>query len=118
MSNAERDPIAETVGPVTEEQLIAQGWDPEYAKYLVKFDAAVQGEDASIVIPVTAHALENMTGAFTPEAMRQVASLFQEAAVRIGQRAAAIEQGLKEHEQDNTVEANLQVVQSLPHGLN
>jgi hypothetical protein len=84
----------EETGPVTPEELQAQGWSPEHAAFLSKFDAALQGQDASIVIPTTIYALQNLCRVLTPDAQRQVASLFSEAAMQIGQAAAETEKQL------------------------
>lgn len=82
-------------GPTTKEELVALGWTEEQADFLSKFDAACQGQDASLVIPVTIHALENVARILTPDAQRAAAALFSEAAMRMGQAAANTEQQLQ-----------------------
>lgn len=73
--------------PNTEEELLAQGWTAEQASFLAKFDAACQGQDATLVIPVTIFALENITKLLTPDSQRAVAALVSESAFRMGQEA-------------------------------
>lgn len=68
--------------------LIEQGYTPEAADVQVTFERAMQGKEATVVIPVVLGALENVTGLLTPEAQRQVAGLMSEAAFRISQAAA------------------------------
>lgn len=118
MSNESTDaqaPTADTPqgGPLTVDQLIAQGWDREQAEYLCAFDAVLEGRDATLILPVTLHALENVASYLAPEAMRQVAQLFIQAGGRIADRADE-----KDPPHGQTLEEQLQVVQQLPRTLN
>lgn len=102
----------EKEGPLTADQLVEMGWDREQAEYLCAFDAVMEGRDATLVLPVTLHALENIATYLEPEAMTQVAALFAQASARIRERARE-----KAQPQDPSVESQLQVLQQLPQTL-
>jgi hypothetical protein len=84
----------------TKAELMAGGWPEEQAEFLSKFDGVCAGQDASIVVPVALFALENVAcRSFTPAALRQSATLFSEAAFRMGQAATETEKQLAGLEQ-------------------
>lgn len=85
---------------------IARGFPVEHAHVIGDLDAALEGHDASVAIPVILMVLENIVVGFEPAAKEQVANLMSEAAFRIAQGAREQQQAVAPEQAANPENAS------------
>lgn len=68
-------------------EAIARGFTVEHSHVIGDVDAALEGHDAHIALPVLIYVIENIAMRLAPVAQEQVASLVSEASYQIAARA-------------------------------